>query len=675
MPDASPFGGLEWAIMQRMRPFHLALIGSAPLAGSVVLFFGACGGSQFITAPAGDDVDADAMVESGAPDGSTGIDGSLSDAGSGDADSGKIVYVSTNSGNDSNSGLSPSLAKKTIASALLVAAGVPSTEVHVCQGAYPESALGLNEDVSLLGGYDCSTWRRRLTYGFPTFDAVNQTTIQNGDVSAQSATLLVGTKLSLATVIDGFTIQGGTSTTGPVGAVLIQGGGAPTISNNVIEGGTGQRGDDGLRVRTASTSRGDRGADDHGQLDQRWGRLRGRGQHRRRRQHARRGDHRGRHRRGRPRGGVKGPGAVGAIAVEVAATLTTPISDCVIAGADTAAGPSYAYESAGVAIGTSASANVAATIESSQIEGGNGAGPSVSIGVAIETLGDVNLVGDRIYGGKRTSAASATGVWTVGVDAVAVGTLLIVDSMIHAGTVSAGAAAYGVEIISATHPPQVLFDTIYRGNAIGASAGIYFAGSAAGALIKDDLILGSGNGGSALNFASCSNSGTLGSLDHVIFANPPLLTCYSVPSSLPDSTIVQIPQSRIGNAVALVSRERRSRSEAGLRLAPTRGASLTLRARARRRAFPPSLPRESSDDGVTSLFASEPATADGGIGTSGWVLSPKTPCKLAASGAPIAGITVDANGSPRSAATPTVGAQEFTGPCADERTPCACIAR
>lgn len=165
---------------------------------------------------------------------------------------GGVTYVST-TGDDAWDGCSPCFPKKTIAAAIgQVAtavktpadggAGTPVTEIHVCKGSYAESGLTLSVPVSLLGGYDCTYWTRTATYGYPTFDGTNATTVTNANAAAQSATFIVSAAkaaIGHGVTIDGFTFQGLPGTPQASYAVSVTDGAAPLLSNDQIDGAVG----------------------------------------------------------------------------------------------------------------------------------------------------------------------------------------------------------------------------------------------------------------------------------------------------------------------------------------------------------------------------------------------------------------------------------------------------
>jgi hypothetical protein len=152
-----------------------------------------------------------------------------------------VIYVSA-AGDDANDGLTQSAPKKTIAAAIADAAVRPEvTEIRVCEGQYLEFDLDLAIPASLLGGFECASWERSKGYGYPTFDAMHETIVENGDALSTSNTLRVrGASLGREVRIDGLTVLGAPkSPDGSAGLVLRDGAGV-TVSNNRIDGGAAE---------------------------------------------------------------------------------------------------------------------------------------------------------------------------------------------------------------------------------------------------------------------------------------------------------------------------------------------------------------------------------------------------------------------------------------------------
>lgn len=136
------------------------------------------------------------------------------------------TFVSVN-GNNANPGTQaqPVLTIAVgLAHALTIGNGV---DVYVAQGAYYE-AVTMVEGVSLFGGYEDATWTRDIK-AYPTSIACTAFVC----LSAPST-------ITRATLFDGFSLKGltGSPAVSPGNATVYLQGGCPTISHNVIQGGT-----------------------------------------------------------------------------------------------------------------------------------------------------------------------------------------------------------------------------------------------------------------------------------------------------------------------------------------------------------------------------------------------------------------------------------------------------
>lgn len=120
-----------------------------------------------------------------------------------------------------------------------------SAEVRVAAGNYDVNSLQVThvimaEGISLYGGYS-SDWSSRDPASTPAIIR------DSGNISGIRSTSAVdaGSSITTATVIDGFTIIGGNESL--TNAITVDGG-SPTISNNIINGGSGTASTTGLRV-------------------------------------------------------------------------------------------------------------------------------------------------------------------------------------------------------------------------------------------------------------------------------------------------------------------------------------------------------------------------------------------------------------------------------------------
>ena len=616
-----------------------ALLAAAALGG------GACGGNAF--SAGSPDAAADGSLLDVATEGGGGDGGA--DSGDG-ASSGKTVYVSTATGNDSSSGLAPKDAKKTIGAGLATAATLGAgAEVHVCAGNYAEASLVVDHELKLLGSYDCVTWTRTASYGFPSFDMKNTTVVTNSAATAGAATLtVIGTAVTAQTQIDGFAVAGASATVGTSYGIDVQGASSPVISNNIVSGATTNTADSapygsvGIRIGGSSTA-------------EVWGNVVGGG------------------------GGQGGIGSVGIVVVSTAAASVH--DDLVSGGTGSATGPSPGIGAAGVAIlggpttpkpmtgllvsgadsaglvGKSvgiyvSGTGVAASLGGCEIQGGTGTGNgTASVGVEIDTTGPVVIQGSRIFGGTRKGGGSQT----FGVHAGNVGAFSIVDSEVHAGELTGatvGSYAVGVSIATAAGP-VVLDDTIYTGSA-GGSAAVQLGAGVSGAVVSGDIVLGGGSSSSdiALSVGKCS--GTFASIDHSAAVNFPVLYECTTPSSMiaPDpgslqtelgttvvsSTNFEIEDVCAGSTAWCVA-------EPSCPSTPATACAQSL--------FGPTF--TSSDDGVSGMFDN---LADGGLGGA-WSLVAGAPCALTRSGVVSNSVPTDIFGTTRGN-MPSMGAVQYT---------------
>jgi len=608
---------------------------------------GACGGGAF-TAGATDGGADGPTVDGPGTEGSA--DGS-DDGADGDGGPGNIIYVSNTQGDDANTGRDRAHPKKTIVSALKAA--TTGFEIDVCAGTYGESQLILDADVRLKGSYDCTAWTRTNGYGFPTFDGTNTTTITNGDVGTQHATLaVVGSAVTHAALVDGFVIQGATTNSEVTYGVDVQASSSPVITNDVIGGGGGSTGvgpfgSIGVRIGGSSSAElascvvgGGTGTGAVGST----GILLSSS--------------------GIPNvhddvvsGGTGTTSgtmpSIGAVGVYVASSLDSskPLQTLLISASDKSPGASGS--TAGVLI---AGSSVNAGVVGCEIQGGTGSGSSaISVGVDVETTGTVVLAADRIFGGQRTASPSQT----FGVAVASAAGLTIENSEIHAGTVPAALNSYAVGVvIASTNAPQLLFDTIYTGGAAGTAVSLGTGVTAA--RITDDILLGSDSSLSTIGIGATSCTGTLASIDHTGFANlSTVYTCGSPAVSVLD--VGALMTSLPSMATKDVEVESTTLCSGATWCAKDNECPSPMVTPCMQSLFGTTW--SGSDDGLGGLFFA-PA-ADGGTMAGGWALQPAAPCPLTKGGAAVTGITQDIFGTTRSTSTPTMGAVEYTSltPC------------
>jgi hypothetical protein len=604
---------------------------------------GACG-SSFSAGPAdaggdgttvdgtGPDGSGGEAGDDGGPSGDTG-GGGMSDGSGG----GTIVYVSVATGSDLATGLDPAHPKKTVTSALVEAktlSGLP--EVHVCKGTYTEDQVAVDFDVALKGAYDCTTWTRTTTYGYPKFDGVDTTLLATPDVMLQEAALVVTGAVTSATVIDGFSIAGAGAATSHTDGVHVTGSASPVLTNDVIGGGGGQAtntnagtGSTGVLVDLQAAPKieeciisGGNGTGPVGsagvELDTTGavtlasaivtGGL----------------------------GATTAPSGIATIGVDVRASIANPLTELFVGGTDQAGTEG---QSVGVRVSGS---GVSAVVAGCAIEGGLGLAVTSSTGVLVDAAGGtVVLTGDRIYGGARPPGMGSV---TLGVLVSAAGSFTIANSLVHAGTLAPATGSYTVGVdLYAVAAPVIALTTIYTGG--GAGTDVALNAGVTGAVIRDDLLLGSDVSGGSIGVVTSACGGFIGSLDHTGFGNLAVLyECLNGASVQTSDTTLA------GMLIDLGSAESNNVNvQSGCIVGDTSCARF-----AGCPGTPPAcLPgifgsSWSTDDGVSALFGS--SSPDGGVPVQGWT----------AGGVKVAGVTTDVYGATRSATTPTMGGVEYT---------------
>ncbi len=584
-------------------------------------------------------------AETGSGDAEAGAEGGPAEAGDAAA-GGHIVYVSP-SGNDMATGLDPAHPKKTVTMGLAAAKVLPGLpEVHVCKGTYTEDGVLVDFDVKLKGAYDCASWTQTATYGYPHPDGVDLTLLASPDTTAQEAALVVTGPVTHMTVIDGFAITGPPTTSAHTDGVRVTGSASPTLSNDVIAGGSGQAavssgatGSVGILVDlqaapeiegcfvSGGLGRGTVGST--GVLLESTGGVSlhdsvvtgGTGQ-------------------------TSVTSGASAIGVDVRTALTTPLSSLIVSGTDMAGtnGQSIGMRIAG--------ASVTAVVAGCFIEGGLGLDTSAgSVGLVIDApSGGITLSGDRVYGGQRTFGLQQT----IGVFVEAAGSLTIENTLVHGGTVQSASGAFTVGIdLYAVASPILAFDTVYTGSAAGTA--IAFNPGVTGVLLRDDLILGSDATTGSIGVATTACTGMIASLDHTAFGNLQLL--YQCTNA--GGTATQAPD-LLTLAVALGAAESNDVAVQSACVSTDTTCATFVGCPGTSAACLPGIfgSTWSSDDGISSLFGQ--SAADGGAPVQGWTLVPGAACTIASGGTPYGGVTADAYGAKRATTTPTMGAVEYT---------------
>ncbi len=167
----------------------------------------------------------------------------------GPSPSAKILFVDARQGNPESDrdrdGKTPETAFASIKNAigrLATDPGLAEYEIHVCAGDYQESGLEITSDVVLRGGYDCTTWARPVDFGYPIF-GLNSVTKLMAPAELRPTLTVRGTKVTAATVIEGFTVLGASGLSSgtnyeETGVVLFADGSAAKFAQSVVIGGT-----------------------------------------------------------------------------------------------------------------------------------------------------------------------------------------------------------------------------------------------------------------------------------------------------------------------------------------------------------------------------------------------------------------------------------------------------
>jgi parallel beta-helix repeat protein len=156
-----------------------------------------------------------------------------------------IVYVDVNTGADSNDGTMDH-PKKTIQAGIDFASNLYSTSsVYVAEGSYTlsGSTITLHEGISLFGGYS-QGWTQRDPSSHESIVTDERTS--GGVSNSPNHVIFAGEDITSDTVIDGFTLHAG----GGSHSTCILSAGSPTISNNVLNGGSASVASYGIYIQS-----------------------------------------------------------------------------------------------------------------------------------------------------------------------------------------------------------------------------------------------------------------------------------------------------------------------------------------------------------------------------------------------------------------------------------------
>ena len=169
-----------------------------------------------------------------------------------------FYYVNIASGNDSNDGLTILSAKQSIMAAIIEAS--PPAVVKISAGDYlvnsdsmgVQTHVVLKEGVSLSGGYN-SDFTIRDTSLFPSIisDISSEFKGGTGDIPPSSAIESVS-GITSKTIVDGFTVSGSVESGVNYTSAILISDGAPTIQNNILNGGDGSVTSRAVDIRGAS---------------------------------------------------------------------------------------------------------------------------------------------------------------------------------------------------------------------------------------------------------------------------------------------------------------------------------------------------------------------------------------------------------------------------------------
>ena len=460
------------------------------------------------------------------------------------------LYVSKLSGSDANSGCTPGQAMATIGSALGFAATSSNvTDVHVCGGTYPELNLALTFPVALLGGYNCSSWKRAANYGYPSFASNGATVIGPSTSPSQGGTIFTIGPLSQTDggvtdagapsfVVDGFTIDGPTTTTTPSYAVVIQG---PvvglTLSNNQILGGsyggttalnTGYtralfiNGDAAVDVTRNLVEYGTSPSPSGGGTIGMWvtagaslvphiheNTITG-----------------GLSNTSAPAGSVglwiRGPNPAGPVG-HFTAAAGTAVENNVISGGISTNGVTDSSE--GVHL-NGASFGLAVDLIGNEINGGTGSassgGNASSVGVNVNSLASLTIRGNRVFGGTSTTpAGTVAGLTLANVNSLTMTNNLIAGGETLPTSTSGTASATGVACTACSNL-TIADNTIFAGSYSQGAAPAYDIrlATSPGARVLGNILLGAGNPSATTDVAiSLDTCASIGSVANNLFVN------------------------------------------------------------------------------------------------------------------------------------------------------------
>ena len=574
----------------------------------------------------------------------------------------RTFFVATY-GDDEADGCTPDTAKATLPAALERAKQLLARdhEIHVAEGLYAiHGVVWTDYPVSILGGYDETTWMRSAAYGYDTFDGENETILRldNPEQGNLTQTLSIGIHEPGTLRVDGLTIEGpgfrdsiAVDVIAGEGAQLIlsnnkivgggvtnQGfsiglnakvqGGTLTIENNRIFGGVGQDGSTSLTLD----------GNGHGVQTIRLNTI---------------------------DGGSGGPssGAFGSAGIHLTSNpgplLTTVIADNLIGGGS-GTSMSGQVASAGVWIEAGAPAGPVELIRN-RIDGGVGTcvtSGCVTIGLRTDARELVHVTKNRIYGG----GVLASGGETIGIRVEFGLGGLLENNLIYAGNspgVDADAArTTAIELRGPTSGVTLRNNTLFSGPFLGAGTQrlLNFRAATEAAIVENNLLVGTAQASPEVGVTL--GCGGVGGLEFASFRNNVFLTSQGITVFSPDCESNPIVAKEIGPLEQLIQDRVPSAMVSGNRRLGTctaePGCDTLI---------------DCNGSGLGACLFAEFSASDHGLSSlmsEGWKLRPGLPCSVVEGGLDLSNALPvaepsDAYGTFRT--TPwSIGAQELDDP-------------
>ena len=469
--------------------------------------------------------------------------------------SGGLLYVSP-TGNDASEGCTTSAPLQTLTHALALANAQGSTlvqEIHACKGTYQEPQITLDFKSSLRGSYDCATWKRTATFGYPSFDATNASEIDSSatTTSANVTTLAVGgSTLDKTVVVDGWTIRGSSIATTTVALGL--GAGSPQIKDNRILGGSPTEGaapnaSIGIQIGAAGSPEitscnidggGGKSTSTNASAAGSVGILIG-------------ADSGNPNVHGNAIGGGSGSALSGSGSIGMAIGGGSFATANAIAANTISGGTGKVTTSGAASIGIASVATTSVELDGNTINGGSGSCATASSICTVSGIsagvGTLIARGNKIYAGDATGSPSSG---SIGISGSGLTSFIAENNMIHGGNKAGGAShgsAVGIELTETT-APSLRNNTIYSGNAgsdVSTTAtAIVIAPSVSGIVAVNNLIATSGARDAGL-VVSCSpnlvaafeNNVFLEPTDVVIFSGGGTGTCPGIGNKVSYATV------------------------------------------------------------------------------------------------------------------------------------------